>query len=115
MNSLKDLIGKLDKVSFNAVDTLKTISGLTPSGDKVEVKLKVETVTTTGIVDTMPLQAQFWVKVNDVHACRWSADSHEENVEMVKWFELKKSLTYTTEFDHEKSSKKNAVTILENL
>ena len=84
MESLTQLISKLDKVTYTSVDG-KTLIGEVKR-EKFAVSLALNMDESGLHLINLPIQAVFQIRINDQYIQSWGSDSNEMNGEMVTWF-----------------------------
>ena len=86
LNTLTDVLGKLDKLNFDSVDGNELISS---EGWSVSFSTKLSTMVYD--VDKFPVQISLQVRFKGEYVFSWGCISNEENSEFIKWYTPVKS------------------------
>ncbi len=92
LNTLTDVLGKLDKLNFDSVDGNELISS---EGWSVSFSTKLATMAHD--VDKYPVQISLQVRFKGKYVFSWGCISNEENYEFIKWYTPLKSKAYGAE------------------
>jgi hypothetical protein len=86
LNTLTDVLGRLDKLNFDSVDGNELISS-----EGWSVSFRTIIATMVHDVDNFPVQISLQVRFKGKHVFSWGCISNEENSEFIKWYTPVKS------------------------